>query len=753
MVNLEDVRLLTLGAVAGVTGFVALLVLAGDPRRNWNQWLAFFLLLVSGNFAMQALHGTIAFAAMEGRLDPGRAASLGRAVSSAGYAFLAFDPAALAYFASIFPRRTALAQRPWGLPLLAAPALGFLGLELAAHRLSAPPGPFDPVRFAFFAYLAACYLYAAWRLLSNYVHDPSSVMARQSRVVAIGILIAALPRVALLADDLAVDLAPLWGPPVTLISAVNTLLVTMISRVAILWILFVLVWSWLRRQPLSETRRAEAAAAMRLVAVAFLVFTVIWMVSKGGSLVEYLGFAAAGQPLEGVGALSTVQLAYVSELLTYSIRWYAFSLAMLAGIVRYQVLSVDPRAIGLACVAAAAAGAFAVVGLTAGALSPWLVAAIAAGFLLVSVAVVYLLFVRHPLAARSRAYLHERSLEVYRAMIAANLAEGPLSSPKRAELDRGRARLGISRREHETLLAVGRAEQGGARQETLLGRFEVVRRLGAGGYATVHLCRDREGGGLVVLKRIRSEWAGGRGALEAALRELEVARRVSHPNVIAVHDMVRLDDGAVLVMEYAEGGSLREFLEERRAVPPAECAAVLRGALAALAAVHEAGIAHGDLKPENILLAADGTVKLADFGTACAVAGAQTLVRGTAGRDAPGTLLYMAPEQLRGKAAAAHSALGAVAYEMLAGRSYVDAAGKSAYEVMERVVHGPPRALTGLPPGWERFLAGALAPRAEERYRSAAEMVGALDLAVAKAGPPSRGTGRLQSRGRWWARV
>jgi serine/threonine-protein kinase len=259
---------------------------------------------------------------------------------------------------------------------------------------------------------------------------------------------------------------------------------------------------------------------------------------------------------------------------------------------------------------------------------------------------------------------------------------------------------------------VEQAEQLGVpRQRMVLGRYEVLRRLGAGGFATVYLARDLHGQRTVVLKRLQLN--GASGSLEAALRELEVARRVSHPHIVAIHDVVALDDGALIVMDHAEGGSLRELLQNRGKLAPQEVARILREVLGALVALHGAGLVHGDLKPENVLLSGDGAVRVADFGIAHdAHPGTQTLADARAGA-ASGTPAYMDPEQLRGEPGGSASdlyAAGVLARELLTGRAPSHAATERDSE---------------LPHAWRAFLRRALAPRAE-RFASAGAMAAAL---------------------------
>jgi hypothetical protein len=690
-------RLISFALVAAVTASVALLLLAANPRRNWNQWLAFFVLLVAGNFAFQAL-------------GPAVGSPQDVVLQRLAFLLLIFDPAVLAYFASLFPRRTALAERRWGVPLLAAPVLAFTVLEVGFRAV----WPSDSIilRIAFFAYLGACYTYAGWRLLANFLAERSSVMAHQVRAVTLGLLIAGFSRVALIPNDVNSVLTPLGG---------LSPLAEFGLRVAALAGLALAARRWVLRSPASEARRQDARGMLRVAVGVYAVFVAVWALDLLPTL--------ALPPAEGVHWRFTV--GNFANALTFSIRWFVFSAAILVGIVRFEIMAVRPAAAAVPGVAVAALGLTLVVAFGESALAPWALALLATGLLLLAVGSVYVPLARARSPTRGSEYLHARRLEVYRAALAAALAAGPLTPARAEELERVRDQLGVSQREHETMLAMAQAEESrGAPRQVLLGRYEVLRRLGAGGYATVYLANDRAGHELVALKHVRQDAVGDRAALDAAAREFEVARRASHPNLVAVHDMQRVDDGVVIVMEYADHGSLRDRLAEQGKLGPAEAASLLRDALLGLQALHEAGIVHGDLKPENILLGGDGRAKLADFGAARAFQPRQTLVQATRSRAAPATLQYMAPECAAGQRpspAADLYALGAIGYELLTGRPHVDAEGLGPYEVLRRIVDGPPGPRAPMPAGWEPYLGRALRPKPAERYVSAAEMLGALD--------------------------
>ncbi|MBV9804183.1 MAG: serine/threonine protein kinase, partial [Solirubrobacterales bacterium] len=196
-------------------------------------------------------------------------------------------------------------------------------------------------------------------------------------------------------------------------------------------------------------------------------------------------------------------------------------------------------------------------------------------------------------------------------------------------------------------------------------RYRRVKRLGAGGMTTVTLAEDTVLGRLVALKRVHG---GGdeRGMLRLK-REALVGASLNHPNLVFVYDAQLQEDGdVVIVMEYVEGETLADVIRTRGALAPPEAIRVLRGVATALDAIHERGIIHRDVKPANVLLGRDGTIKLADLG----VADVADRTRITESGAMVGSFSYMAPEQLNGadpSPAMDVYALGAVAYEMLAG--------------------------------------------------------------------------------------
>jgi len=197
-------------------------------------------------------------------------------------------------------------------------------------------------------------------------------------------------------------------------------------------------------------------------------------------------------------------------------------------------------------------------------------------------------------------------------------------------------------------------------------RYEIADEIGRGGFSIVYRARDRRVGADVAIKLLVPPPAAARLARERLRREVQAVRQLSHPNIVAVYDVV--DDGpwSFVVMEYVAGPDLAVRVRQRGPLDPDAAARLGREITAALAAAHRHGILHRDVKPQNILLAPDGRARLTDFGSA-RLAGQETVTQ-TGGLV--GTADYAAPEQLaggRGDARADEYALGVTLYYALTG--------------------------------------------------------------------------------------
>jgi hypothetical protein len=274
----------------------------------------------------------------------------------------------------------------------------------------------------------------------------------------------------------------------------------------------------------------------------------------------------------------------------------------------------------------------------------------------------------------------------------------------------------------------------------VLNKFRIRKPLGEGAFGRTFLAQDELVGREVVLKVLRERLP------ESAIREARAIGGIRHPNVITLFDVSRAGDHTFLVMEYAEGGSLRQRLQHGH-LTPAQFSSVATGLLAALSAVHAAGAVHRDIKPSNVLLDGSGTAKLADFGIARAPGTDRT--RSGIAMHLQGTLRYMAPEQARGRAANTSSDLYSAAltlFEAWTGRPYVEAAMTATEEELRVVIAstGPFAAPVG-PGALRDWFAKGLDPQPEGRFSSADAMLAAFTAAWATWGGKDSGT--LQREG------
>ena len=280
----------------------------------------------------------------------------------------------------------------------------------------------------------------------------------------------------------------------------------------------------------------------------------------------------------------------------------------------------------------------------------------------------------------------------------------------------------------------------------LLGRYEVVSLLGVGGMGEVYRARDTELERDVALKVLPEAAAEDPARLERFPREARAVARLSHPNILEIHD-VGCDDGVhYAVAELLEGENLRERLKRGR-LPVRKSVAIADAISRGLGAAHSQGVVHRDVKPENVLLTSDGRVKVLDFGIASlhepealvAGPGASEVSTITAAGSLLGTIGYMAPEQVRGEAADARSdvfALGCVLYEMLTGQRAFHRTTPA--ETLAAVLHDeppPPTTLTpDIPAGIDRVVMRCLEKEPGERFQSAADVAFALRAAEGSRG-------------------
>ena len=259
------------------------------------------------------------------------------------------------------------------------------------------------------------------------------------------------------------------------------------------------------------------------------------------------------------------------------------------------------------------------------------------------------------------------------------------------------------------------------------GRYQIVRKLGAGGMANVYLAEDQELGRRVAIKILNDRHANDDQFVERFRREAKNAAALSHPNIVSIYDRGEAEGTYYIAMEYLDGRSLKELIVSRGDAPVAVVVEYARQILAALRFAHRHGIVHRDIKPHNVLVDGEGRVKVTDFG----IARAGTSQMTEAG-SIVGTAQYLSPEQARGGDVDQRSdlySLGVLMYEMLTGE--VPFAGDTPVEIAMKHLSQTPAAPStkraDVPRELDMVVMRALAKHPDDRYQSAEEMEADLD--------------------------
>lgn len=277
------------------------------------------------------------------------------------------------------------------------------------------------------------------------------------------------------------------------------------------------------------------------------------------------------------------------------------------------------------------------------------------------------------------------------------------------------------RRRRDATTAPGR-RPGRRVPSTLVGRYEIVQRVGVGGMADVYLATDNQLGRQVALKILHAQYADDEGFVERFRREAQAAAKLQHPNIVQIYDWGREGDFNFIVMEYVEGRSLKDCLADEGPLDIPEACRIAGEVLSALAYAHRSGLVHRDIKPGNILLG-DGKVQVTDFGIARAEAASTMTQAGTI----LGTAYYLSPEQAQGLPLDGRSdiySLGVVLYEMISGRRPFegDSPVSIAYKHVREMPRTPSVHRQDVPRPLEAIVMTALLKKPEDRYSSAALM-------------------------------
>jgi Tol biopolymer transport system component len=280
---------------------------------------------------------------------------------------------------------------------------------------------------------------------------------------------------------------------------------------------------------------------------------------------------------------------------------------------------------------------------------------------------------------------------------------------------------------------------------TLIGPYQIVGWLGAGGMGEVYRARDSRLGRDVAIKLIPETFATDTTRVRRFEQEARAAGQLNHPNILAVYDIGLHAGAPYIVSELLEGESLRSRLHEG-VVPARKAIDYARQIAEGLAAAHEKNIVHRDVKPDNLFITSDGRIKILDFGIAKLTRPEDDGVQHT-GRPTEteagmliGTASYMSPEQVRGEAVDPRSdifSFGTVLYEMIAGRPAFTRA--TAPETMTAILKDDPPALPApdASPALQRIVARCLEKTREMRFQSARDLAFGLEVTqgLPAAGP------------------
>jgi serine/threonine-protein kinase len=326
-----------------------------------------------------------------------------------------------------------------------------------------------------------------------------------------------------------------------------------------------------------------------------------------------------------------------------------------------------------------------------------------------------------PTARLSQSLLHGQEAPVHHASL---IAEPGQFDPTSSAIRRGLAGPSIDPATLEPGLV-------------LADRYRVVRQIGSGAFGVVILVEDLVVREEIILKFLKPHVASDENVIKRFVQELRYARKITHQNVIRIHDFIAVGRSYAISMEYFPSRSLASLLTTGAPMPVRRAFAILRDICRGMAVAHRAGIIHRDLKPANVLLNEEDLVKIVDFGLAAATS------RGDLGLTRTGLILgtpfYIAPEQARGGTVDPRTdiySLGVIMYELLTGRPpYI---GPDPMAILLQHVQGkptPPRQVNpALSPLLEAMILKAMALHQAERHQSMEEVDEALQAVMAAEG-------------------
>ena len=262
------------------------------------------------------------------------------------------------------------------------------------------------------------------------------------------------------------------------------------------------------------------------------------------------------------------------------------------------------------------------------------------------------------------------------------------------------------------------------------GRYEIKEVIGVGGMAYVYKAYDSIDDRTVAVKILRDEYLANEEFTRRFKNESKAIAILSHPNIVKVYDVSFGERLQYIVMEYIDGITLKEYIEQQRDIKWKEAVHFTVQILRALQHAHDKGIVHRDIKPQNIMLLPDGTIKVTDFGIARF---SRNEIRATSATDkAIGSVHYISPEQARGDITDEKADIystGVMLYEMLTGRLPFEADSAVSVAIMQLQSEPKlPREINpSIPEGLEEITIKAMQKDPAKRYQSAAEMLYDID--------------------------
>ncbi|WP_096435458.1 Stk1 family PASTA domain-containing Ser/Thr kinase [Alteribacter populi] len=262
-------------------------------------------------------------------------------------------------------------------------------------------------------------------------------------------------------------------------------------------------------------------------------------------------------------------------------------------------------------------------------------------------------------------------------------------------------------------------------------RYKIIKSVGGGGMADVYLAHDMILNRDVAVKVLKEQFSQDEDFIRRFRREAQAATSLSHPNVVNIYDVGEEDRLYYLVMEYIEGPTLKEYIQQKGSLEVDEAVGITAHLTSAIAHAHDNQIIHRDIKPHNILIGHDGTAKVTDFGIARAISEATI----THTNSILGSVHYLSPEQARGGHVTYKSdiySLGIVMYEMLAGE--VPFSGDTAVSVAIKHLQTPLPSIRqkypDIPQSVENVIMKATAKDSFNRYSTAFSMGEDLDTVL-----------------------